>query len=276
MATTVRTDHNEMTPLAPRRLPAPLTELAARERATVLVVEDDPTLLSTLAFNLSREGYQVLTASDGERGLTLALREAERLDLVLLDVMLPGMSGFEVLRRLRTTSDVPVLILSARGETDDKVDGFEFGADDYIAKPFVPRELLARIRATVRRRAIPAARPPSVLHRGALRIELERRIVRIDEREVQLRPKEYGLLTTLAMEPGKVFSRQDLLDLVWGEEVIVDERTVDVHISWLRGKLIDAGLDREAIRTVYGAGYRFAAIRHDPEPPAEPVSGGGS
>ncbi|MDP9365425.1 MAG: winged helix-turn-helix domain-containing protein, partial [Chloroflexota bacterium] len=116
---------------------------------------------------------------------------------------------------------------------------------------------LARVRAGVRRRAVPAAQPPSVLFRGALRVELERRRVLVGDREVQLRPKEYGLLTTLAMEPGRVFGRQDLLDAVWGEEVIVDERTVDVHISWLRGKLADAGLSAGAIRTVYGVGYRF-------------------
>jgi DNA-binding response OmpR family regulator len=264
MATTIRLDQDETSTMGPRPLLTPVAGISDQERATVLIVEDDPTLLSTLAFNLGREGYRVLIAGDGEHGLALALAEAARLDLVLLDVMLPGISGFDVLRRLRTASDVPVLILSARGETDDKVDGFEFGADDYIAKPFVLRELLARIRATVRRRALPAARPPSVLHRGPLRIELERRNVRIDAQEVHLRPKEYGLLTTLALEPGKIFSRQDLLDLVWGQEVIVDERTVDVHISWLRAKLAAAGLAGDAIRTVYGAGYRFTTQRHEP------------
>jgi DNA-binding response OmpR family regulator len=246
-------------PTGANREPTPTSaaQHPPRECATVLVVEDDPTLLSTLAFNLNREGYRVLTAGDGERGLATALAEAGQLDLVLLDVMLPRMSGFDVLRRLRASSDVPVLILSARSEVDDKVDGLELGADDYIAKPFVLRELLARIRATVRRRAVPSLRPPSVLHRGALQIELERRTVRVDSREVVLRPKEYGLLAALAMEPGRLFSRQHLLDAVWGEEVIVDERTVDVHISWLRGKLTEAGFDGEAIRTVYGAGYRF-------------------
>ncbi len=276
MATSVRLGPDESTSGERRRLAAPLAQLADQERALVLVVENDPTLLSTLAFNLSREGYQVLTACDGEQGLALAIREAEQLDLMLLDLMLPGMSGFDVLRRLRSTSDVPVLILSARGETDDKVDGFEFGADDYITKPFVLRELLARVRATVRRRARPAARPPSVLQRGPLRIELERRTVRIDNQEVRLRPKEYGLLTALAMEPGKVFSRQDLLDLVWGEEVIVDERTVDVHISWLRGKLTEAGLESDVIRTVYGAGYRFLIHRTDPLVEAVQIVAGGS
>ena len=227
------------------------------EGATVLVVEDDPTLLSTLAYNLSREGYRVLTAADGENGLATARRELERLDLVVLDVMLPGMSGFQVLRQLRGESDIPILMLSARGEEQDRIDGLELGADDYVVKPFALRELLARVRAGVRRRAVPAAQPPSVLFRGLLRIELRRRRVLVDEREVHLRPKEYGLLTALALEPGRVFSRQELLDAVWGEEVIVDERTVDVHISWLRGKLTDVGLDAGAIRTVYGVGYRF-------------------
>ena len=244
------------------------------EQATVLVVEDDPTLLSTLAYNLSRQGYRVLTAGDGETALALARREMPRLDLVVLDVMLPGISGFQVLRHLRAETDVPILILSARGEEHDRIDGLELGADDYVVKPFSLRELLARIRAGVRRRAVPAAQPPSVLFRGPLRIELERRRVLVDEREVQLRPKEYGLLTTLALEPGRVFGRQDLLDAVWGEEVIVDERTVDVHISWLRGKLAEAGLDAEVIRTVYGAGYRFVvptdAGDGQPERPESP------
>jgi DNA-binding response OmpR family regulator len=227
------------------------------EQASVLVVEDDPTLLSTLAYNLSREGYRVLTAGDGEAALVIARREIERLDLVLLDLMLPGISGLHVLQHLRRESNVPVLILSARGEEQDKVDGLELGADDYVVKPFALRELLARVRAGVRRRSTPAARPPVVLYRGPLRVELERRRVLVGDQEVSLRPKEYGLLTTLAMEPGRVFSRQDLLDTVWGEEVIVDERTVDVHISWLRGKLTAAGLNANVIGTVYGAGYHF-------------------
>jgi DNA-binding response OmpR family regulator len=244
--------------------PQPSSE---RESATVLVVEDDPILLSTLAYNLTREGYRVLTAADGEASLEVAQREGNRIDLVLLDVMLPRMNGFQVLRHLRADSDVPVLMLSARGEEQDKVDGLELGADDYVVKPFALRELLARVRAAVRRRAVPSARPPSVLCRGPLHIEPERRRAVVGEHELSLRPKEFGLLVTLAMEPGRVFGRQDLLDAVWGEEIIVDERTVDVHISWLRGKLLDAGIEQEMIRTVYGAGYRFVV-------PPELESGG--
>jgi DNA-binding response OmpR family regulator len=230
-----------------------------REWATVLIVEDDPTLLSTLSYNLTREGYRVLTAADGESALALARQETTRLDLVILDIMLPGINGFQVLRQLRVDSDVPVLLLSARGEEQDKIDGLELGADDYIVKPFALRELLARVRAGVRRRAVPSARPPAVLYRGSLRIEPERRRVTVGDRELQLRPKEFGLLVTLAMEPGRVFGRQDLLDAIWGQEIIVDERTVDVHISWLRAKLTDAGMPHGLIRTVYGAGYRFVS-----------------
>jgi DNA-binding response OmpR family regulator len=230
---------------------------ATKEETTILVVEDDPTLLSTLSYNLTRSGYRVLLASDGETGLQTARREGKRLDLVLLDVMLPGMNGFQVLRQIRSDSDVPVLMLSARGEEQDKIDGLELGADDYVVKPFALRELLARVRAAVRRRAVPAARPPAILYRGPLRVEPDRRRAVVDEQELQLRPKEFGLLLTLAMEPGRVFGRQELLDEVWGEEIIVDERTVDVHISWLRGKLQDAGMNPDVIKTVYGAGYRF-------------------
>ena len=227
------------------------------EETTILLVEDDPTLLSTLAYNLTRNGYRVLTADNGESALDHVARHGDAIDLIILDVMLPGLNGFQVLRTLRRTHSIPVLMLSARGEEQDKVDGLELGADDYVVKPFALRELLARVRAVARRRAVPAARPPSVLYRGDLMIEPDRRRALVDGEEIQLRPKEFGLLVTLAMEPGRVFDRQRLLDLVWGEEVIVDERTVDVHISWLRGKLQAAGIPDGCIRTVYGAGYRF-------------------
>jgi DNA-binding response OmpR family regulator len=244
---------------------APLIRLGESliETATVLIVEDDPVLRGTLAYNLTREGFRVLTAADGEAGLDQARRERGSLDLVVLDVMLPGISGFQVLRALRAESDIPILLLSARGEEQDRVDGLELGADDYVVKPFALRELLARVRAGVRRRAIAGAQPPAVLFRDPLRIEIDRRRALVNDAELSLRPKEYGLLLTLAFEPGKVFSRQNLLDAVWGEDVIVDERTVDVHISWLRGKLKEAGMDPTAIRTVYGAGYSFA-MANDP------------
>ena len=226
-------------------------------------------LRSVLDYNLTREGFRVLTAADGEAGLRQAREAADALDVIVLDVMLPGISGFQVLRLLRSETDIPVLILSARGEEQDRIDGLELGADDYVAKPFVLRELMARIRAGVRRRTVPAARPPSVLFRGPMRIEIDRRRVLVHESEVSLRPKEYGLLLTLAFEPGRVFSRQDLLDAVWGEDVIVDERTVDVHISWLRGKLATAGMNGAAIQTVYGVGYRFTVASDQGSVPME-------
>lgn len=228
-----------------------------REASTILVVEDDPTLLSTLAFNLTRQGYRVLTAENGNVAREVVDAHGAELDLILLDVMLPGMNGFQVLRHVRREHDVPVLMLSARGEEQDKIDGLELGADDYVVKPFALRELLARVRAVVRRRTVPSLRPPSVLFRGDLRIEPDRRRAEVNGSELQLRPKEFGLLVTMAMEPGRVFERQELLDLVWGTDIIVDERTIDVHISWLRGKLQAAGLGQDCIRTVYGSGYRF-------------------
>ena len=228
------------------------------EQSSVLLVEDDPTLRSTLAFNLTREGYNVLPADNGESALELVRDQGDNLDLLILDVMLPGINGFQVLQSVRRQGlQVPVLMLSARGEEQDKVDGLELGADDYVVKPFAMRELLARVRAALRRRAVPAARPPGVLHRGELRIEPERRRAAVGSHELQLRPKEFGLLVALALEPGRVFGRQELLDHIWGDDVIVDERTVDVHISWLRGKLLDAGMEQPCIRTVYGAGYCF-------------------
>ena len=228
------------------------------EQSSVLLVEDDPTLRSTLAFNLTREGYQVTTADDGERALELIRNHNDRLDLLVLDVMLPGINGFQVLRHVRRHGlHFPVLLLSARGEEQDKIDGLELGADDYVVKPFAMRELLARIRAALRRRAVPAARPPGVLSRGELRIETERRRASVGAYDLQLSPKEFGLLVALALEPGRVFGRQELLDHIWGTDVIVDARTVDVHISWLRGKLLDGGMEVSCIRTVYGAGYCF-------------------
>lgn len=233
----------------------------------VLVVEDDPVLRSTLSWNLGRDGYAVLTAADGPRGLELARREPGSVSIVLLDVMLPGLNGFQVLRELRRSSQVPVLMLTARGGEQDRIDGLELGADDYIVKPFVMRELLARVRAAIRRSGQPSVKPPVMISRGDLTIELDRQRATVNGTELALRPKEFGLLAALAMEPGRVFSRTELLDAIWGEEAIVDERTVDVHISWLRGKLSDAGLGSGTIRTAYGRGYRFALPGDAPDPP---------
>ena len=233
------------------------------ETPLILVVEDDPTLRSTLVFNLTRQGYQVVTAEDGLVALEAVGRHGDALDLIILDVMLPGMNGLQVLRHVRQSHDVPVLMLSARGEENDRIDGLELGADDYVVKPFALRELLARVRTHVRRRTNPGVRPPSTIVRGPLRVEADRRLASVNGVELHLRPKEFGLLVAIAMEPGRVFGRQELLDTVWGDDVVVDARTVDVHISWLRGKLTSAGMSDDTIRTVYGAGYRFDAEAAD-------------
>ncbi|MCA9832492.1 MAG: response regulator transcription factor [Thermomicrobiales bacterium] len=231
----------------------------------VLLVEDDPTLRSTLGFNLTREGYSVISAEDGLVALAAIEEHGSDLSLIILDVMLPGMNGLQVLRRVRQSLNTPVLMLSARGEENDRIDGLELGADDYVVKPFALRELLARVRTHVRRHNNPELRLPSVLVRGSLRIETDQRLVTVSDRELELRPKEFGLLATIALEPGRVFSREELLGTVWGHDVVVDARTVDVHISWLRNKLANAGMQGEVIRTVYGSGYRFVGSADESE-----------
>jgi DNA-binding response OmpR family regulator len=227
----------------------------------ILLVEDDPTLRSTTSYNLIRAGFQVVSAADGEAAMSVVRLQLDRIDLVVLDLMLPGMSGFAILRQIRARSDVPVLIVSARGEEQDKVDGLELGADDYIVKPFALREFMARVRATIRRRSIPSARPPAVLYRGPLVIQLERQRVQLAGHELALSRKEFGLLRELALAPGHIFTRQQLLDAVWGTDVFVDERTIDVHMSWLRSKLRQAGGADGMIRTIYGTGYSFEFAR---------------
>ena len=228
----------------------------------ILVVEDDPTLRQALAFNLNREGYEALTAPDGEMALE-AVRN-QRPDLLLLDVMLPGMSGIELLRAIRAERRrVPVIILSAKGDELDRVVGLQVGADDYVAKPFSRPELLARIEAVLRRSAASSielsdaegAEPP--VESGALRIDVARREAHLDGEPLRLTTKEFDLLTLLARHPGRIFSRDQLLARVWGFDFSGDERTVDVHVSWLRRKLRERG-DHDYFRTVRGVGYAFA------------------
>jgi DNA-binding response OmpR family regulator len=232
----------------------------ATQSPGILLVEDDPTLRSTTTYNLIRAGYRVTSVADGESAMAVVREQLDGIDLVVLDLMLPGMSGLAVLRQIRTRSDVPVLIVSARSEEQDKIDGLEMGADDYIVKPFALREFVARVRATMRRRAIPAGRPPAVLYRGPLTIELESQKARLGDVELSLSRKEFGLLRELALAPGHLFTRQQLLDSVWGTDIFVDERTIDVHMSWLRSKLREAGAPQGIIRTVYGSGYSFEAV----------------
>ncbi len=219
----------------------------------VLIVEDDTVLLETLQYNLQREGFQVHTATDAETALRL-FHETQP-DVILLDVMLPARSGFELCRLIRQQSEVPILFLTARAVEEDRVRGLEMGGDDYIVKPFGMRELIARVRAILRR-TTPA--PTSTLIRaGELEIDLQARRVRRNGLEITLSPKEFALLALLATHPGKVFSRDELLNNVWGLDIYVSPRTVDVHIRWLRSKIEPDPDHPRYIHTVRGAGYRF-------------------
>jgi two-component system, OmpR family, alkaline phosphatase synthesis response regulator PhoP len=226
-------------------------------RRRLLLVEDDPTLRQALAFNLTREGYEVASASDGESALEAARNE--RLDLILLDVMLPGMSGVEVLRVLRREGvTTPVIILSAKGDEIDRVVGLKVGADDYVAKPFSRPELLARIEAVLRRhrREPEEAEERERLEFGPVMIDVSRREVSVDGEAVHLTTKEFDLLAHMAASPGRIFTRDQLLARIWGYDYLGDGRTVDVHVSWLRGKL--RGSDgHNFFRTVRGVGYAF-------------------
>lgn len=227
-------------------------------RRRLLLVEDDPTLRQALTFNLSREGYDVTTAGDGETGLDAARND--RLDLILLDVMLPGMSGVEVLRVLRREGvATPVIILSAKGDEIDRVVGLKVGADDYVAKPFSRPELLARIEAVLRRHRREADTPeqPEELAFGAVRIDVPRREVTVDGEPIHLTTKEFDLLAHMAGAPGRIFTRDQLLARIWGYDYVGDGRTVDVHVSWLRGKLRGRS-GHDHFRTVRGVGYAFS------------------
>ncbi len=230
----------------------------ARVRRKILIVEDDRTLRQALAFNLSREGYDLLSAADGETALGIA--RAQDLDMILLDVMLPGMSGVELLRTLRREGrDTPVIILSAKGEEIDRVVGLKVGADDYIAKPFSRPELLARIEAVLRRNRRTPAEPetPSTISMGPIEIDRSRRELRIAGKPIHLTTKEFELLAYLADHPGRIFTRDQLLTRIWGYDYVGDGRTVDVHVSWLRSKLRAAD-GHNYFRTVRGVGYAFA------------------
>ena len=227
-------------------------------RRRLLIVEDDPTLRQALTFNLTREGYEVTSAANGEAALEAA--RSDRLDLVLLDVMLPGMSGVEVLRVLRREGiTTPVIILSAKGDEIDRVVGLKVGADDYVAKPFSRPELLARIEAVLRRQRREEDEPErrEELTFGAVRIDIARREVSVDGEPIHLTTKEFDLLAHMAGSPGRIFTRDQLLARIWGYDYVGDGRTVDVHVSWLRGKLRGRG-GHDHFRTVRGVGYAFS------------------
>lgn len=223
----------------------------------ILVVDDEASILQLVTYNLTRAGYEVLSADSGEEALKVAKREP--FDLVLLDVMLPGMDGFEVCKEIRKGSSVPILMLTARGEEIDRVIGFEIGADDYVTKPFSPRELLGRVKAILRRsKKGPEAVEGETLSFGALSINFITYEVLKDEAKVDLTPTEFQLLKLLCQHPGRVFSRDELVDRVIGADFYGDVRTIDVHIRHLRAKIESDPSDPKLIETVRGAGYKFS------------------
>ena len=226
----------------------------------MLIVEDEPDIAEGLRYNLEREGLPVVVAPTGEQGLAAALDASNPPCLILLDLMLPGMSGTELCRRLRrepATRRTPIIMLTARGTESERVEGLELGADDYVTKPFSVRELVARVRAVLRRADASA---PTTYEDARLRVNFEEMTVVCSGQEVRLTRKEFGLLSSLTRRPGKVAMRIQLLDEVWGQQYYGDTRTLDVHIRRLRQKLGACG---DSIETVVGVGYRFTGCPGD-------------
>jgi DNA-binding response OmpR family regulator len=230
----------------------------------ILVVDDEISLQETLTYKLQKEGYQVEVAGDGLTALELA--RSINPDLIILDVMLPGMDGFEVCRTLRQETNIPVLMLTARDDEIDRVVGLEVGADDYLPKPFSMRELIARVKALLRRvrlmreemgTAIQEENLPKIMPFGNLEIDLTRREVRLNGKVLPCKPKEFDLLTFMGQHKGRVLTREFILERVWGWGFVGDSRTVDVHIRWLREKIEPIPEKPQRIITVRGAGYRF-------------------
>tara|TARA_B110000003_G_scaffold257285_1_gene275473 strand:- start:118 stop:813 length:696 start_codon:yes stop_codon:yes gene_type:complete len=224
----------------------------------ILLIEDEPSQVELIHYNLNAEGYEVLVAVDGEKGLELALEEIP--DLILLDWMLPKVSGIEVCRQLRRskiTREIPIIMLTARSEESDKIRGLDIGADDYITKPYSIKELLARVRATMRRPSASVISDQLIV--GNIVVDLQKHLVAIDGLEVNLGPTEYRLLITFMKSPERVFNRDQLLDYVWGISANVDTRTVDVHVGRLR-KSLEGKTKTNIIRTVRGFGYALRSI----------------
>lgn len=223
--------------------------------ANILVVEDEVPLAETIAYNLQAEGFKVQVAHDGP--LALARFRELKPDLVILDIMLPGLDGIEVCKRIRKDSDIPVIMLTAKAREIDKVVGLEVGADDYVTKPFGMMELVARVRALMRRTVRPTAADP-VLARHGVQLDVSRHEVTVDGVMVGLRPKEFDLLRMLMSNAGRVVDRSTLLDAVWGEDEFIDTRTLDVHVRRLRQKLESDASIPTRVLTVRGIGYKFA------------------
>lgn len=222
-------------------------------KRTILLVDDDPDIREFISFNLDKEGFKVETAKNGAEGVELCKKYKP--DLVLLDVMMPGMDGIEACELIRATPEIAntlIAFLSARGEDYSQVAGFESGADDYITKPIRPKVLVSRIKALMRRNAAPEESSSTMIESGNLRIDLEKYQVYLGEESLEMPRKEFELLQLLASKPGKVFSRDSIMDRVWGTEVVVGGRTIDVHIRKIREKIGD-----DRIKTIKGVGYKF-------------------
>ena len=224
--------------------------------STVLIVDDEPGIVELARLYLEREGFRVVTATTGPDGLKEV--SSQRPDLVILDLMLPGLDGFGVCREIRRQGDTPILMLTARTEDTDKIVGLELGADDYLTKPFNPRELAARVKAILRR-SQGGRRPTRVLELAGLRVDLERHEVTVNGDPVNLRTKEFSLLATLLENRSIVMERDRLLELVWGYDYFGETRTVDVHVMHLRDKIESSGV---VIETVRGLGYKLVEANH--------------
>ena len=223
----------------------------------ILLVEDEPALSEPLAFLLGREGYEVIVAPDGPAAISEFARGG--VDLVLLDLMLPGLPGTEVCREIRTTSSVPIIMLTAKDSEVDIVVGLELGADDYVTKPYSTRELLARIRAVLRRQVEPAG-SDGMIEVGPVRMDVDRHIVSVGGRETPMPLKEFDLLEVLLRNAGRVLTRGQLIDRVWGSDYFGDTKTLDVHIKRIRGKIEDSPSEPTLLVTVRGLGYRIEDV----------------
>ncbi len=225
---------------------------------TILVVDDEKNIVQLAKLYLSSEGYSVESAFNGSEALEKV--KSRKPDLVVLDLMMPEVDGWEVCRRLRQESDIPIIILTARGDDVDKIIGLELGADDYITKPFNPRELVARVKAVLRRFNA-SERPTRRLSVGDIVIDQDRREVTVDGTPITLRAKEFDLLTAFAKHVGVVLDRERLLNIVWGYEYIGDSRTIDVHVTWLRDKI--SGSKNVRIQTIWGVGYKLVTVEQE-------------
>lgn len=224
----------------------------------VLVVDDEADIRSVVELYLRREGFEVETAADGEAAINAVM--SRQPDLIVLDLMMPKMSGYEVTRAVREQFNIPIIMLTSREEESDKIVGLEMGADDYVTKPFSPRELAARVKAVLRRGGpSDESKKPAVISSGAMQIDPTTRLVTLGEREIELTVKEFDLLMLMAKNPGQVFSRDEILNKVWGYDFYGDTSTVTVHIRRLREKIEADPANPEYVLTVWGVGYKFAA-----------------